>query len=153
MVYNEQGSEFNSTGALWRQLVTSHISRSVWQKRSHTEHLHEDLFHREKKDKDICTTSILKLLIVICVTNSKVQLSKSEKVFAYLLPISVCETTKTLTEKEINSCFKYKYIQYTKGLSMCIYAIHYSRLKRLEFFLHCTLFCRPIKAIQGNSLR
>lgn len=33
-----------------------------------TEHLHEDLFHRD--NKDICITSILKLLIYL--TNSKV---------------------------------------------------------------------------------
>lgn len=83
-----------------------------------TEHLHEDLFHRDNKDKDICITSILKLLIYL--TNSKVQLSKSEEVFAYLLPINFCETAKALTEKVINSCLKCKCIQYTKGLSMCI---------------------------------
>lgn len=120
MVHNEQGGVFNSTGALQRQLFTSHISRAVWQRQSHTEHLQEDLFHRDKKDKDICITSILKLLILICLTNSKVCLSKSEKVFAYLLSISICETTKALTEKEINPCFKCKCIQYTKGLSTCI---------------------------------
>lgn len=104
------------------------------------------LIEVRKKDKDIYVTNILILLILRCLRNSKVQLSKSKKVFAYFLHISICETTKALTEKEIKSCFILKTSSTAKAYQ-CAYAIHCSSLKRLGVFLNCTLFCLPIKAI------
>lgn len=103
------------------------------------------LIEVRKKDKNTYVTNIL-ILILICLRNSKVRLSKPENVFACLLHISIYETTKALTEKEINSCFKCKTSSARKAYQ-CAYAIHCLSLKRLGVFLHCTLFCLPIKAI------